>query len=145
MEFKSDTIPGMSSVQARPANQLLTVTLAAVNCLGEDCENVRDGGESPDGYGLDTSDCSQLVIIGPEMPSSSTLSQCLSIDSRRDCQSKLSQSVSSEFSSSHSVRLPTRKLREIESPFTVKQVVSQQYDSKNTPAALIVQGTLCNT
>jgi hypothetical protein len=136
MDFNSDS---MTSVQTRPCNQLLTVTLAAVNSLRERCED----GESYESYtgSLDRTDQSELVVVGPEMPNSSTPSWCLSTDNHGDVQTDESQSVG--LSSSHSVQLSVRKLREIDSPFAVKQSGDQQKGSVvNTPGALIDRESL---
>ena len=143
MDFNSDSVPTPSSVQARPCNQLLTVTLSAVNSLQERCEDRESENEYHETHtgALDKTGRSELVVVGPEMPSSSTVSQCLSGDSHGDLQTDGSQSVGSDLSSSHSVKLSVRKLREIDSPFAVKQSVGQQEGGVvNTPAALIDRG-----
>ena len=132
------------------ANQLLTVTLAAVSSLekGGEYDEISDRDRDDTSRGHPSTSCldavkksdqPELVIVGPEIPSSSSLSQYFSTDGHSAASSR---SVISESSSSHSVRMAANKLRERESPFAARaKCVVDDMDNVSTPAALINQGT----
>ncbi|XP_062502941.1 protein TALPID3-like isoform X3 [Corticium candelabrum] len=130
------------------ANQLLTVTLAAVSSLekGGEYDEISDRDRDDTSRGHPSTSCldavkksdqPELVIVGPEIPSSSSLSQYFSTDGHSAASSR---SVISESSSSHSVRMAANKLRERESPFAARaKCVVDDMDNVSTPAALINQ------